>query len=190
MSSNNEWALRMGESAEDATDVLNEPRPSKSKLPEFRENENGGLVLHVNNSEQIDAFEKALGATDDKVAIDRLTGITRSDPREYPLPYLADVTTKRMAAMDPKDEIEATLMAQMLTLDEQFRRLIVIGNHDENDGEVRNKCRGLALRMTHEYGEHVKVLTRYRSGGEQIVRHVHVYEGGQAAFIEGVKQQG
>jgi len=170
----------------EAGDSLRSRRASK-ELPEFRENDDGQLVLNVNNLEQVGVFNKALGTTDDKVAIDRLTGITRSDPREYPLPYLADITTKRMAAMDPKDEIEATLMAQMLTLDEQFRRLIAIGNHDENDGEVRNKCRGLALRMTREYGEHVKVLTRYRSGGEQIVRHVHVYEGGQAAFIEGVK---
>ena len=160
------------------------PGAESIELPEFRENEDGGLALDVDGQEQLDVFVKALGATDEKVAIDRLTAIIRSDPREYPESYRANIAAKRMAAMDPQDEIEATLMSQMLTLDEQFRRLIAIGNHDENDGEVRNKCRALALRMVREYGEHVKVLTRYRSGGEQVVRHVHVYEGGQAAFIE------
>lgn len=157
---------------------------AKNKFPVFREKEDGGLTLEVKNLEQVDAFEKAFGATDNKVAVDRLTALIHSDPRGYPQPYVAEVVTKRMAAMNPQDEIESTLMAQMITLDEQFRRLIAIGNHDENDGEVRNKCRGLALRMTREYGEHVKVLTKYRSGGEQVVRHVHVYEGGKAAFIE------
>jgi len=172
-------------SLEKAPEAPQEPR---SELPGFRENEDGGLVLHIEKQEELKSFVEALGAADDKVAVDRLTSLVHSDPRGYSQSYRASIATKRMTAMDPQDEIEATLMAQMLTLDEQFRRLIAIGNHDENDGEVRNQCRGLALRMTREYGEHVKVLTRYRSGGEQVVRHVHVYEGGQAAFIEGVKK--
>jgi len=164
--------------------LLDEREAAKDKFPVFRENEDGGLVLDVKNSEELTTFTEVLGAKDHKVAVDRLTSLVHSDPRGYSQSYRAEILTKRMAAMNPQDEIEATLMAQMVTLDEQFRWLIAVGNHDENDGEVRNKCRGLALRMTREYGEHVKVLTRYRSGGEQVVRHVHVHEGGQAAFIE------
>ena len=50
---------------------------------------------------------------------------------------LAEIATRRMATMGPRDKIEATLMAQMVTLDVQFRRQIAIGNCENNDSDIR-----------------------------------------------------
>jgi hypothetical protein len=86
-----------------------------------------------------------------------------------------------IAAMRPRDEAEAMLIAQMIATHELAmtfaRRLKRIENIPQQDSAVN----GLT-KLTRTYAAQMEALKRYRSGGEQkmTVQHVHVAEGGQA----------
>jgi hypothetical protein len=86
-----------------------------------------------------------------------------------------------IAAMRPRDEAEAMLIAQMIATHELAmtfaRRLKRIENIPQQDSAVN----GLT-KLTRTYTAQMEALKRYRSGGEQkmTVQHVHVAEGGQA----------
>jgi hypothetical protein len=86
-----------------------------------------------------------------------------------------------IAAMRPRDEAEAMLIAQMIATHELAmtfaRRLKRIENIAQQDSAVN----GLT-KLTRTYAAQMEALKRYRSGGEQkmTVQHVHVAEGGQA----------
>ena len=88
-----------------------------------------------------------------------------------------------IAAMRPRDEAEAMLIAQMIATHELAmtfaRRLKRIENIAQQDSAVN----GLT-KLTRTYAAQMEALKRYRSGGEQkmTVQHVHVAEGGQAIF--------
>jgi hypothetical protein len=86
-----------------------------------------------------------------------------------------------IAAMRPRDEAEAMLIAQMIATHELAmtfaRRLKRIENIPQQDSAVN----GLT-KLTRTYAAQMEALKRYRSKGEQkmTVQHVHVAEGGQA----------
>jgi hypothetical protein len=84
----------------------------------------------------------------------------------------------RIAAMRPRDEAEAMLIAQMIATHELAmtfaRRLKRIENIPQQDSAVN----GLT-KLTRTYAAQMEALKRYRSGDEQkmTVQHVHVAEG-------------
>jgi hypothetical protein len=86
-----------------------------------------------------------------------------------------------IAAMRPRDEAEAMLIAQMIATHELAmtfaRRLKRVENIPQQDSAVN----GLT-KLTRTYAAQMEALKRYRSCGEQkmTVQHVHVAEGGQA----------
>jgi hypothetical protein len=85
-----------------------------------------------------------------------------------------------IAAMRPRDEAEAMLIAQMIATHELAmtfaRRLKRIENIPQQDSAVN----GLT-KLTRTYAAQMEALKRYRSGEQKMtVQHVHVAEGGQA----------
>ena len=86
-----------------------------------------------------------------------------------------------IAAMRPRDEAEAMLIAQMIATHELAmtftRRLALTENIPQHDSAVN----GLT-KLTRTYAAQMAALKHYRTGGEQrvIVQRVDVREGGQA----------
>jgi hypothetical protein len=86
-----------------------------------------------------------------------------------------------IAAMRPRDETEAMLIAQMIATHELAMTFARRLKHIENIPQQDSAVNGLT-KLTRTYAAQMEALKRYRSGGEQkmTVQHVHVAEGGQA----------
>ena len=86
-----------------------------------------------------------------------------------------------IAAMRPRDEAEAMLIAQMIATHELAMTFARRLKHVENIPQQDSAVNGLT-KLTRTYAAQMEALKRYRSGGEQkmTVQHVHVGEGGQA----------
>jgi hypothetical protein len=86
-----------------------------------------------------------------------------------------------IAAMRPRDEAEAMLMAQMIATHELAMTFARRLKRTENIPQQDSAVNGLT-KLTRTYAAQMEALKRYRSGGEQkmTVQHVHVAEGGQA----------
>lgn len=94
-----------------------------------------------------------------------------------------------IAAIDPQDELEATMALQMVAANEaaltHFRRAgrSEYIEHSSAHSNMANKAmRSFAL--------HAEALAKLRRGGEQVVKHVHVNEGGQAVIARNVTTGG
>lgn len=94
-----------------------------------------------------------------------------------------------MAAVEPKNELEATLASQIVAANDcAFRCMRSMAGSDHADhhkmyGELANKF----LRTS---AVTVEALAKLRRNGEQVVRHVHVNDGGQAVFAQTINQGG
>ena len=86
-----------------------------------------------------------------------------------------------IAAMRPRDEAEAMLIAQMIATDELAMTFARRMKRTENIPQQDSAVNGLT-KLTRTFAAQMEALKRYRSGGEQkmTVQHVHVAEGGQA----------
>ena len=101
-----------------------------------------------------------------------------------------------IAAMRPRDEAEAMLIAQMIATHELAMTFARRLKRTENIPQQDSAVNGLT-KLTRTYAAQMEALKRYRSGGEQkmTVQHVHVAEGGQAivgnvsASAEGVGER-
>jgi hypothetical protein len=104
-------------------------------------------------------------------------GSTGKDVNEEGLNFMLSV----VKAVEPKDEIEAMLAAQMAAVHMATmtfaRRLNHAGNIPQQDSAERafNK-------LARTFTTQMEALKRYRTGGQQkvTVEHVHVHAGGQA----------
>ena len=88
-----------------------------------------------------------------------------------------------MASVEPENELEATLAAQMVMANEcavrSMRGMVGtdISEHHKMYGDLANK-------FLRTFTAQVEALSRLRRGGEQVVKHVYVGEGGQAVFAK------
>lgn len=94
-----------------------------------------------------------------------------------------------IASVEPKDELEAMLAAQMAAVHvcamDSSRRFLWAESLDSRDSAER-----ALTKLTRTYAQQLETLKRYRSKGQQVVRveRVTVHEGGQA--IVGAVQHG
>jgi hypothetical protein len=84
-------------------------------------------------------------------------------------------------ALEPQDEVEAMLTAQMALIHQATMHSARRLQHCDTlqQLEAHDRCLN---RLTRTYAAQMDALKRYRSGGQQrmTVEHVHVHEGGQA----------
>jgi hypothetical protein len=94
-----------------------------------------------------------------------------------------------IAAMRPRDEAEAMLIAQMIATHELAMTFARRLKHTENIPQQDSAVNGLT-KLTRTYAAQMAALKHYRTGGEQrvIVQRVDVREGGQA--VVGVVNSG
>lgn len=94
-----------------------------------------------------------------------------------------------LGAIDPQNELEAALALQMVATHDLsmdlLRRTKVASTRD-----AMMDFGNLATKLNRTFTAQLKALADYRRGGEQVVRHVHVYEGGQAVVAETINVGG
>lgn len=98
-------------------------------------------------------------------------------PDEKGIPFVTSI----IAGIQPKDPIESMLAAQMAAVHNATmtfaRRLAHVDNIPQQDSASR-----AFNQLARTFAAQVEALKRHRNGGNQnvTVKHVHVYEGGQA----------
>lgn len=88
-----------------------------------------------------------------------------------------------MGAIAPRDELEAALAVQMVATHE-LAMLMLTRSRNAGYVEQVREYGNLATKLSRTFTGQMKQLAEWRRGGEQVVRHVHVYEGGQAMVAE------
>src|SRR5208283_4819882 len=128
------------------------------------------------------ALMKALGTTDDHFLAGLVkqlvnAGSQGSAPDESGSNFMLAI----VKGMEPRDQIEAMLAAQMAAVHMATmtfaRRLALVENLPQQDS-----AQTAFNKLARTFAAQVEALKRYRSGGEQrvVVQHVNVAEGGQA----------
>lgn len=86
-----------------------------------------------------------------------------------------------VAAIDPENELEATMALQMVAANEAalqaFRR-----SRSADWMEHASSYSNMANKAMRSFALHAESIAKLRRGGEQVVRHVHVNQGGQAVI--------
>ncbi len=92
-----------------------------------------------------------------------------------------------IAAVEPQNELEATMAVQMVAANEaalmcfERSRTAEFMEHASAYSNMANKAmRSFAL--------HAEAIAKLRRGGEQVVKHVHVNDGGQAVIAGTINQ--
>jgi len=148
------------------------PKPQALQVP-LPEKDPGSLK-HIGGS-SIDAFNNIVA----KQALKSLW-VAHSDSAGLQTQYQAVLTA--MIGVQPKDEIEGMLAAQLIGLHnagmECFRRAML----EQQTFEGRRDCLNQAAKLTRAYAELLGALDKHRGKGQQrvTVEHVHIHPGGQA----------
>lgn len=90
-----------------------------------------------------------------------------------------------VGAIGPQNELEAALAAQMAATHD-LSMLMLRKAKGAGDLDQIKEFGSLATKLQRTFTTQMKALSDWRRGGEQVVRHVHVYEGGQAVVAEQV----
>lgn len=90
-----------------------------------------------------------------------------------------------IGAINPADELEAALAAQIAATHDLSLEMVNRARTAKNVDHLRDYG-NLATKLQRTLTTQLKALSDWRRGGEQVVRHVHVYEGGQAVVAEQV----
>jgi hypothetical protein len=88
-----------------------------------------------------------------------------------------------VGAIAPENELEAALAGQMAATHELSMEMLWRARSADNR-EAMREYGNMATKLTRTFTTQMKALSDWRRGGEQVVRHVHVNEGGQAVVAE------
>jgi hypothetical protein len=88
-----------------------------------------------------------------------------------------------IGAIAPENELEAALASQMAATHELSMEMLRRTRMTDNR-EAMREYGNMATKLTRTFTTQMKALSEWRRGGEQVVRHVHVNEGGQAVVAE------
>lgn len=154
-------------------------------------NDDGGLTLKVAGPSQVLGtlkLQKTFGAVSMDPVTARLTelrnylssvGITDDDRINAALSYIE--------SMEPRSQAEAMLLLQSyITHDAAVRSLVQMNNAEWMPNAQMNGNLGVKLLRT--FQGQMDTLTKMRSGGEQVVRHIYIdnRNGGQAVVTSQV----
>lgn len=92
-----------------------------------------------------------------------------------------------LLAVEPQNELEALLAAQMIAAHEGAMSMSAKMRHADMLPQFQAYS-GLANKFMRTFAVQMETLAKIRRGGEQIVKHVHVYDGGQAVVANTINQ--
>ena len=138
-----------------------------------------GKVTVEETPESVAEFEQAFGSKSPDFQVHTLgqvLNVIRAGP-DLTVPGNAALTM--MAAINPTNELEAALAAQMVAA-HHFAMLSWSRAATQTCVEVVQANASLANKASRTFTMQMEALAKMRRGGEQVVRHVHVNDGGQA----------
>lgn len=94
-----------------------------------------------------------------------------------------------IAAIDPQNELEATMALQMVAANEHT---LLCFNRSRKAEYMHHAApySNMANKAMRSFALHAEAIAKLRRGGEQVVKHVHVNEGGQAVIAQTVNTGG
>lgn len=135
------------------------------------------------------AMMEALGTRSLPFLNDTLANINKVLSRSgLPTEQQYNAAVAILASVEPQNELEATLASQMVAANEcAFRCMRGMITSDMVD---QHKMYGdLANKFMRTFSAQAEALSKLRRGGEQIVKYIHVHEGGQAVVAGTINQQ-
>ena len=90
-----------------------------------------------------------------------------------------------VGAIGPQNELEAALAVQMAATHDLSMEMMRRAKFTSQLDQMR-EYGNLATKLSRTFTAQMKALADHRRGGEQVVRHIHVYQGGQAVVAETV----
>lgn len=100
-----------------------------------------------------------------------------------------DAAIAILEAAQPENELEGMLVVQMIAANDAALRATALFTKSETVEQIAAGA-NLANKFMRTYVAQMEALTKLRRGGEQIVKYVHVHEGGQAVVAGTINQGG
>ncbi len=99
-------------------------------------------------------------------------------------PVTLDKVRAAVAALEPRDELEAMLIVQMIGCTNMAMRWMDRAMKVRHDVDFMQQYTNIAVKLMRTYAIQVETLKKHRDGWGQkmVVEHVTVESGGQAAF--------
>lgn len=94
-----------------------------------------------------------------------------------------------IGAVEPANELEGMLAVQMAAVHASAMRELAETRKPGSLAMAQHRA-NTSTKMLRTFATQLEALGKLRRGGEQVVRHVHVYEGGQAVVAEQVHLNG
>jgi hypothetical protein len=138
------------------------------------------------NALVMETFGTTAGAFVDATVL-QLANITMRDKK--PCLDGLNASLALVGAIAPENELEAALAAQMAATYELSMEMLKRTKIAETRDAMR-EYGNLATKLSRTFTTQMKALSDWRRGGEQVVRHVHVYDGGQAVVAGTINQGG
>lgn len=157
---------------------------SRDRRPTLESSAKDG-ALHVrqaHNDDQGGAYQvqRAFGSSSDDYvgqALLDLAGVVGVESRNL------TAAVALVDAIGPRDELEAALAQQMASAHFMAMRMAEKAKNSTLLPHIQTFA-NLSAKFQSTFTRQIDALNRLRSGGEQVVRHVHVHEGGQAIVAE------
>lgn len=180
----------------DRLKARNRQRDERPSAKFLREADGDGVRVIITNADDQDAklhgaaMMEALGTRSVQFLNDTLDNIMRvMSPTRNVTEQQYNAALAILAAIEPENELEATLASQMVVANDcamRSMRLMVAAEWPEH----HKMHADLANKFMRTFTGQLEALAKLRRGGEQIVKHVHVYEGGQAVVAGTINQGG
>lgn len=173
----------------EAAKVAQETRPARAQVDREVDGSEGALTLrapHSDDGGNAALLAKTFGSSSDHFVNASMLHLAQLTARgsDVSMPDF-NASLALIGAIGPQNELEAVVAAQMAAthdLSLMMLRRAKGAQHIEHIKEFGN----LATKLQRTFTTQMKALADWRRGGEQVVRHVHVYEGGQAVVAETV----
>ena len=177
----------------DSAKAANKLRPARAEIEKREASEPGALAIGPRHCDEqggsytlVDAF----ATTSEYFTSESLIQIAEMSVRDGEVSN--DKVNAKLALMGgiaPRDELEAALGLQMVATHD-LSMLMLLRAKNASHLEGMREYGNLATKLTRTFTAQMKALSEWRRGGEQVVRHIHVYEGGQAVVAETVNVGG
>ena len=94
-----------------------------------------------------------------------------------------------IGAVAPADEMEASIAVQMFATNSLAMEMLSRARHT-SDRLATAEYTNMATKLSRTFIAQVEALSKLRRGGEQVVKYIHVHEGGQAVVAGTIHQGG
>jgi hypothetical protein len=170
-------------------------RPARAKISIEQLGDSRALVVgegsEANKTLHGMRVYEALGSRSNGFVDDTLRRLSASLPLTGDEKLDSQMVTSAIAlisAVGPQDELETTMALQMVAANEAA--LVAFRRSGKTEYiEHATAYSNMGNKAMRSFALHAETLAKLRRGGEQVVRHVHVNEGGQAV-IAGIVNTG